>query len=89
MICTICKRKTDKLYKHHIIPKVKGGAKKGIVQCCRTCAKQVHMLFSENELAKMTLNELLNKEEMQKHINWIQKRKGQYKVRMSKRLLKK
>jgi hypothetical protein len=86
MLCVICKRKTDRLYKHHVVPKVKGGAKKGIVYCCHTCAKQVHMLFSENELAGMTIDELLHTDEMLKYIDWIQKRKGQYKVRKSNRL---
>jgi hypothetical protein len=89
VICEICKRKPDKLYKHHIVPKVKGGAKKGIVYCCRTCSKQIHMLFSVNELAKMTLDEILNTHEMQKYIKWIQRRRGDYKVRLSNRLRRK
>lgn len=76
----------EKMHRHHLVPKVKGGAKKGIVLCCKTCSRQVHMLFSENELAKMSLNELLGSEEMLKYIAWIQKRKGEFKVRKSKRL---
>jgi hypothetical protein len=44
------------------------------------------MLFSENELAKMSFNELLGSEEMLKYIEWIQIRKGEYRVRKSKRL---
>lgn len=88
MTCEICKRKRGKLYKHHIVPKVKGGAKKGMISCCRTCSRQIHMLFSVNELARMTMNELLKTEEIKKYINWIQKRKRDYKVMLSRRLRK-
>ncbi len=86
MICAICKRKTNKLYNHHVVPKVKGGSKGEIVKCCLTCSKQIHMLFSENELAKRPLDEILKTDDMQNYINWVQKRKGDYKVRLSRRL---
>ena len=89
MECAICHRETDKLFKHHVVPKVKGGSKGDIIGCCKTCAKQVHMLFSENELAKMTLDELLTTEAMQKYILWIQKRRRDYKVRLSRILRRK
>ena len=56
------------------------------IECCKTCAKQVHMLFSENELAKMTIEELLHTDEMHRYIKWIQRRQGNYKVRLSRRL---
>lgn len=81
MVCRICEKKTDKIYKHHLIPKVKGGKNKGIVECCRTCSREIHMLFSENELAKITLEGLLQTEAMKKYLDWIKKRKGDFKVR--------
>jgi hypothetical protein len=88
MHCAICKRAVDKPYKHHVVPKAKGGAKKGVIQCCRTCSRQVHMLFSEKELSKMTLDELLETDNMQKYVQWIHRKKGEYRVRKSKRLRK-
>ena len=51
--CGICKRSTDHIHRHHVVPKVKGGKKGETVECCPTCNKQVHLLFTENELAKI------------------------------------
>ena len=47
------------------------------------------MLFPENELAKMTLEGLLQTEVMRKYLDWIKKRKGDFKVRLSNRLREK
>jgi hypothetical protein len=49
----ICGRSKDKTYKHHLIPKVKGGKKGEIVECCEACSRQVYMLFSGGELARI------------------------------------
>jgi hypothetical protein len=86
MTCKICGRHTDKIYKHHLIPKVKGGKKGEIIECCKTCSRQVHMLFSEGELAKMTMEELLGMDAMQEYLKWIRNRSGDFKVRKSRRL---
>jgi 5-methylcytosine-specific restriction enzyme A len=86
MTCKICGRPTDKGYKHYLIPKVKGGKKGEIIECCKTCSRQVHMLFSEGELAKMTLEELLSTDAMQEYLKWIKNRSGDFKVKKSRRL---
>jgi hypothetical protein len=86
MACKICARPTDKIYKHHLIPKVKGGKKGQIIECCKTCSRQVHMLFSESELARMTLEELLSTDTMQDYLMWIKNKSGDFKVRKSRRL---
>lgn len=89
MTCKICERPTDKIYKHHLIPRVKGGTRGETIECCKTCSRQVHMLFSENELAKMTLGELLSTDQMKEYLKWIRNKKGNFKVRKSKRLREK
>ncbi len=67
----ICRRDINKPYKHNVVPKIKGGSKEEIVKYCKTCCKQVHMIFSENELAKMTLDDVLKTEAMLNYINWF------------------
>lgn len=88
LICEACKRTVDKLYKHHVIPKkyLDGKLQEKTVNCCQTCSKQIHMLFSERELAKITFEELLKTKSMEKYVNWIKKRKGSYKMKMSNRI---
>jgi protein-arginine kinase activator protein McsA len=89
MTCKICGRSPTKLYKHHLVPKVKGGKKGEIIECCKTCSKQVHMLFSESELAGMNFEELLSTEEMKVYLKWTENRTGDFKVRKSRRLRRK
>ena len=87
--CEACDRDADKIHYHHVVPKACGGVhgeKKG---CCATCNKQVHLLFSEKELSKMTFEELLETEEMKKYITWIRKRTGNFKGRLSTRVKRK
>jgi len=84
--CRICGRTTAKVYRHHVIPKVKGRKHRGTIECCKTCSRQIHMLFSESELAKMTFEELLNTEDMKRYITWIRERSGDFRARLSKRL---
>ena len=47
------------------------------------------MLFSEGELAKMTLEELLSTDAMTDYLKWIRNRRGDFKVRRSRRLREK
>jgi len=81
--CCFCERETLKVRKHHVTPIVKGGQKGEVVKCCRTCSEQVHMLFTESELRDMTFDELLNHPKMQKYIEWIKNRSGEFSVKMS------
>lgn len=86
MKCAICGLEKGKLYRHHVKPKSKGGTHGEIVKCCKTCSQQVHMLFTEKELAQMSFRELLANVKMQKFIKWRQKHPEEYTVRMSKKV---
>lgn len=88
MICELCNRETDKLFKHHIIPKIKGGSKGDILLCCLNCSQQVHMLFTEHELATMSIEILKSTPQMRKYLKWIRKRKGNFAMRQSNRIKK-
>lgn len=85
-ICTFCKRDVKKLYKHHVVPKVKGGLKGETVDCCRTCSQQIHMLFTEAELKNLTLDQLNQKPEWRAYLKWISGKEGEFSVKMSTRV---
>ena len=72
-VCAICQRDipVSQQDDHHLIPKSKNGK---ITQTLhRVCHRQIHALFSENELAK-TYNSaevLLTHPEIKKFVAWV------------------
>jgi hypothetical protein len=85
-ICKFCRRRVNELYIHHVVPKVKGGLKGDTVECCRTCSQQIHMLFTEAELKRLTLEQLNSKLEWTAYLHWIAGRNGEFSVKMSSRV---
>lgn len=85
-ICEICKHYSEDIHRHHIIPRARGGSKGPTIKCCPTCTYQVHVLFTEKELEKMTLEELLSTTQMQKYIQWKIKHPGDYRHKKSRRI---
>ena len=88
-VCSFCKRYSDDITKHHLIPKTlhtklrkkkkyKRTEMKKTVVCCKNCHHHVHTVFSNNELERCynTYELLLNSNEMQKFIKFIQKKKS-------------
>ena len=49
--CELCERSEIELTKHHIIPKEEGGTEKDIVMICSDCHRQIHALYTNQELA--------------------------------------
>ena len=86
--CEICHGETERVFRHHVVPRLKGGRKEGTIDTCATCSQQVHMLFTEAELAAMSLEELLAREEIRGYISWKRKHPGDYGHKMSKRVRK-
>jgi hypothetical protein len=82
--CQICGQELVEVFKHHVVPKSKGGRNGEVIDCCYTCNGQVHMMYSEKELSKMSLKELINTSEMKKYISWKQKHPGDYRHRLSR-----
>jgi len=83
--CPVCSREVVQLTSHHIIPRVKGGKNGPTIDICFSCHGQIHMLFRESELSRMSWDDLLRTEQMVKWIGWIAKKSGHYKHRMSNR----
>lgn len=54
-VCPLCDRPIPpgaKSSRHHLIPKLKGGAKLGTVQLHQVCHSAIHARFSEAEIAR-------------------------------------
>lgn len=83
--CGICLRRVKSTSKHHIKPKSRGGTHGDTVPACKTCHRQVHALYTEKELSKMSFEELLDHEDMSKYLKWIRGRKGDFKAKRSNR----
>ena len=86
MKCEICGLEKVKMYKHHVVPKSKGGKHGKTINCCKTCHRQLHMLFTEKDLAELSLREVIATAKMQKFIKWRQKHPDEYRSRMSKKV---
>jgi len=83
MKCRFCL--TDKAtMKHHKIPRSLGGVE--IIDCCTDCGNQVHMLFTNKELAKMSFIRLMNSDKMKIYIEWKKKHPGKHTYRASRKV---
>lgn len=82
IICLICDRTVQPEYieGHHTVPKSKKGKKK--VDVCCSCGDQIHILFTNKELAKKynTIEALLSDPRVQKWREWIQKKPNNFGV---------
>lgn len=87
-LCQICGEMTSDPHHHHVIPRSKGGKSMGTIVCCPTCSGQLHMLFTNKELAAISVEELINTEEIKKYIKWKKKHRGDFKHRQSKKVKK-
>lgn len=79
MKCELCIREFDTLYRHHLVPKQRGGKKGPVAQLCWSCKDMVHVLFTNKELEREynTIELLLKTDRIQKYVKWIQKQKSE------------
>ena len=72
-ICPLCKRPLGNDHnKHHLIPKTFKG--KETIDLHRICHNKIHSVFTERELKRYyhTIERLLENEEIQKFVKWLQ-----------------
>ena len=73
LICPLCKREitTAQRDAHHLVPKSKGGRETQFLH--RICHRQIHALFTENELANQynSVENLLAHAEVSKFVGWV------------------
>jgi len=87
IICPICKRDTPSEHqeKHHLTPKSQKG--KGTVKVCRSCGDMVHKLFTLKELKNNynTIEKIVAHPDVQKWIQWVQKKPNDFSICMARK----
>ncbi|PAF19909.1 hypothetical protein CHH69_12350 [Terribacillus saccharophilus] len=73
--CKLCGRDEVTLTEHHLIPKEMGGTFLDTAMICIPCHKQIHALYTNEELAARlpSIEALRTDEKLSKYIKWIRK----------------
>lgn len=73
--CELCGRNHVETTVHHLVPKEMGGTFGATANLCIPCHKQIHALYTNEEIATRlsTLQELKEDSQLAKFINWIRK----------------
>jgi len=73
--CELCGREGVETTEHHLVPKEMGGTFLGTADLCRPCHKQIHALYTNEELAVRlhTLEQLKADEQIGRYLKWIRK----------------
>jgi 5-methylcytosine-specific restriction enzyme A len=84
--CELCGRDEVTLTEHHLIPKEMGGTFLDTAMICIPCHKQIHALYTNEELAARlgTIEALRSDEKLSKYIKWIRKQPAGRLVRTRK-----
>jgi 5-methylcytosine-specific restriction enzyme A len=74
-VCELCGRSDVETTVHHLLPKEMGGTFGATANLCIPCHKQIHALYTNEEIAARltTLRELREDESLAKFIKWIRK----------------
>ena len=90
MKCQLCERETDLIRRHHLIPENR--KQSDVIQVCRQCGSQVHLLFTNKELEKelYTVDKLKDNPKMKKYLDWVKDKpiEKKYCIKKKKRRLK-
>lgn len=77
--CALCERDVPihLITQHHLKPREKGGTVEDKTPMCKPCHKQLHAMFSNNDLAKLydSLESLRAAPMLQPFLKWIRKQK--------------
>ncbi|MFC3040473.1 HNH endonuclease [Virgibacillus xinjiangensis] len=84
--CELCGRQEVETTVHHLIPKEMGGTFGPTADLCRPCHKQIHALYSNQEIYTRltTLKELRADDQLSRYIKWIRKQPPKKMIRTKK-----
>ncbi|MBM6617137.1 HNH endonuclease [Bacillus suaedaesalsae] len=73
--CELCNRNDLETTVHHLVPKEKGGTFGATALLCIPCHKQIHALYTNDEIAARlaTIEDLNRDEKLSSFIKWIRK----------------
>ncbi|ERN52857.1 HNH endonuclease [Alkalihalophilus marmarensis] len=85
-ICELCERDNVQLTVHHLTPREEGGAHLETALLCIPCHKQIHAIYTNEELAIRldTIPRLKDDEQIKKYIEWIRKQPSQTLIKTKK-----
>ena len=74
-MCALCGRNNVETTVHHLLPKEMGGKYGPTADLCIPCHKQIHALYTNEEIAARlsTIPELREDENLSRFIKWIRK----------------
>ncbi|MDG3074890.1 HNH endonuclease [Bacillus halotolerans] len=74
-ICELCGRSDVQLTEHHLTPKEEGGTFLPTAMLCTPCHKQIHALYTNQELAVRLsgIEALRNDPQLARFVKWIRK----------------
>ncbi|WP_442955834.1 HNH endonuclease [Paenibacillus sp. y28] len=74
-ICELCGRDSVTTTEHHLVPREKGGAQAPTARLCVACHKQIHALFTNDQLVAglYTLELLKANPAVARYLKWIRK----------------
>lgn len=84
--CELCKRQEVETTEHHLTPKEMGGTFMPTAMLCIPCHKQIHALYTNDELAVRlnTIQDLRSDPKIASFIKWIRKQPSSKLVRTRK-----
>jgi 5-methylcytosine-specific restriction enzyme A len=73
--CELCGRTEVETTVHHLLPKEMGGTFGATADLCIPCHKQIHALYTNEEIAARltTIKDLQRDEQLARFIKWIRK----------------
>ncbi|AFZ68890.1 HNH endonuclease [Deinococcus peraridilitoris] len=85
-LCQLCERDVPKLTVHHLVPRSQGrrGEALPTLLICLACHRQLHVLFSNEELARSlnTRDKRVSHPAMERFLKWVRKQSPQTHVRV-------
>ncbi|WP_226576831.1 HNH endonuclease [Halobacillus litoralis] len=80
--CDLCHRYPVKTTEHHLIPKQFGGVEGPTAMLCTACHRQIHALFTNEELASFyhSIERLQDHPAMKKYLRWVKKQDPEKKI---------
>lgn len=86
MKCALCERDLDALTEHHLTPrsKLKKGETTPTIFICSACHRQIHALFSNEQLRDdfNSVERLRDEPRMQRFLRWVRKQDPNKRVRV-------
>jgi len=85
-VCALCERDVPSLTEHHLTPRSKGkpGQVLPVVQICSACHRQLHALFTNDELATFlnSVDRIKSHPAMGRFLNWVRKQPPERRIRV-------